>query len=155
MGRLDADGTNYNAGTYLIYIIKYAELPDSQFPYWLFVLPRGLQAFNNLLISSGNRGRISELFINLIEHDGPISRGESSEVICDTCRVFNNIHRTVAALSTVSQRHGDRLRFQVCLQTFFAQLATVAGHFVTAEGGRGVEDVVAVDPHRAGAELRR
>src|SRR4051812_44739656 len=49
--------------------------------------------------------------------------------------------------------NGHGLCFGVGFEAFFAEFAAVAGHFVAAEGGGGVEDVVAVDPDGAGAEL--
>ncbi len=43
--------------------------------------------------------------------------------------------------------------FGVVVEGGFAEFAADAGHLVTAEGGGGVEDVVAVDPDGAGAEF--
>src|SRR6476659_49487 len=48
---------------------------------------------------------------------------------------------------------GDGFGFGVGFEAFFAEFAAHAGHFVAAEGGGGVEDVVAVNPNCAGAEL--
>src|SRR5262245_10604829 len=46
----------------------------------------------------------------------------------------------------------NRLHFRVVLQGILPQLAADAGHLEAAEGRRGIDDVVAVDPDLAGAE---
>ena len=46
----------------------------------------------------------------------------------------------------------DRFGLRVIVQNIVAHLAAPSGLFVSAEGQRRVEDVVAVDPHRAGAQ---
>src|SRR5262249_12118094 len=51
-----------------------------------------------------------------------------------------------------AQRNRHRLHFRGQLQRILAQLAAKAAHLEAAERGGGVEDVVAVDPDRAGAE---
>ena len=50
-------------------------------------------------------------------------------------------------------RHGHRFDFGVIPQGVFAEFAADAGHLESAKGGGGVEDVVAVDPHRSGPQL--
>src|SRR4051812_29406433 len=59
------------------------------------------------------------------------------------------------AATRLAHRHRHRLDLRVVPQGVFAQLATDAGHLETAERRGCVEDVVAVDPHRAGLQLRR
>src|ERR1700674_390768 len=51
------------------------------------------------------------------------------------------------------QGGADRLDFGVLLQYFVAHFAAPAGLLVSAEGQGSVENVVAVNPHRTGAEL--
>src|SRR3954463_13542630 len=53
----------------------------------------------------------------------------------------------------LAHRHSDGFYFRVIAQRVFAEFAADAGHFEAAEGGGGVEDVVAVDPDGAGLEL--
>ena len=53
------------------------------------------------------------------------------------------------------QRGADRFHFRVLLKYFVAHFAAPAGLFVSAERHRGVEDVVAVNPDRAGAQPGR
>jgi hypothetical protein len=55
--------------------------------------------------------------------------------------------------ASLLHRHRHRLDLGVIPQRVFAQFAADAGHLEAAEGGGGVEDVVAVDPDRAGLEL--
>ena len=50
-------------------------------------------------------------------------------------------------------RHGHRLHLRVISQGIFAQFPADAGHLEAAERGGGVEDVVAVDPDRAGPQF--
>ncbi len=49
--------------------------------------------------------------------------------------------------------NGDGFDFGVVAEGVFAEFAADAGHFEAAEGGGGVEDVVAVDPDGAGFEF--
>src|SRR5271165_4331337 len=51
------------------------------------------------------------------------------------------------------ERGADGLHFCVHLEHFVAHLAAPARLLVSAEWQRRVEDVIAVDPHRAGAQL--
>src|SRR5262245_41218011 len=53
----------------------------------------------------------------------------------------------------LAHRDGHVLDLCVIPQSVFAQLAADAAHLESAERRRGVEDVVAVDPHRPGPEL--
>ena len=46
---------------------------------------------------------------------------------------------------------GYRLGLGVCLETFFAQFATLTTHFETAEGCSRVEDIIAIDPDGSGS----
>src|SRR5262249_33031350 len=50
------------------------------------------------------------------------------------------------------ERHGHRLVLGVILQRPLAELAADAAGLVAAEGGGGIEHVVAVDPDRPGAD---
>src|SRR4051812_48250361 len=50
------------------------------------------------------------------------------------------------------ERDGHGLQLGVVVEGLLAQLAADAGHLEAAEGGGGVEDVVAVDPDGAGPE---
>src|ERR1700679_2608696 len=52
-----------------------------------------------------------------------------------------------------SHRNGDGLDLGVVAKGVFTQFASDAGHLESAEGGGSVEDVVAVDPDRAGPQL--
>src|SRR5215510_12031452 len=63
--------------------------------------------------------------------------------------------RDAHAASRALQGGGDRLHFGVVLQHELAHLAPPARLLVAAEGQRRVEHVVAVDPHRAGANPPR
>src|ERR1019366_6674319 len=54
-----------------------------------------------------------------------------------------------------SERDGDGFDFGVVVEDFFAHFAAPTGLLVSAERQRGVEDVVAVDPHGAGAQAAR
>src|SRR5262249_46176600 len=49
----------------------------------------------------------------------------------------------------------DSLRFWIVLKRRFAILAALAGHLETTEWCRRVDDMVAVDPHRAGLHFLR
>src|SRR6516165_98404 len=60
--------------------------------------------------------------------------------------------RELPARSAWSQCGGDGFDFRVVVEHFLAHLAAPARLFVAAERQRGVEHVVAVDPHRAGAD---
>src|SRR3954468_18875631 len=53
----------------------------------------------------------------------------------------------------LAHRHSDGFYFGVVAQGVFAEFAADAAHFEAAERGGGVEDVVAVDPDGASAEL--
>src|ERR1035438_3355586 len=54
-----------------------------------------------------------------------------------------------------SKCDGDGLGLGVVVQDLFAHFAAPAGLLVSAEGQGSVEDVVAVDPHGAGAKTAR
>src|ERR1700733_13558608 len=58
--------------------------------------------------------------------------------------------RRDVAVNLESGRH--RFNLGVVVQHLLAHLASPAGLLVTAEGERCVEDVMAIDPHRAGAQ---
>ena len=53
------------------------------------------------------------------------------------------------------QSHTDGLDLGVCVQYRVAHFATPTGLLVAAERKRRIEDVVAVDPDRSGAQPRR
>ena len=53
------------------------------------------------------------------------------------------------------QRRANCFDFCILLQRFMAHFASPSRLFVSTEGQGSVENVVAVDPHRAGAELSR
>src|ERR1035437_2205858 len=55
----------------------------------------------------------------------------------------------------LSDRRADGLHFGVHFQSFVAHLAAPSGLLVSAEWQRRVEHVVAVDPHRPGAQFVR
>src|SRR4051794_39326342 len=59
----------------------------------------------------------------------------------------------LGTLTDSLHRDGDRLDLGIVPQRVFAQFAPDAAHLEAAEGGGGVEDVVAVDPDRAGLEF--
>src|SRR5262245_52825870 len=79
----------------------------------------------------------------------------------DTRRNRGKVRRSQPRLDTtlrnrytnvLLQGDGDRLELGVVFQRRFAELAADSAGLVAAEGSRGVEDVVAVDPDGAGAE---
>ena len=63
------------------------------------------------------------------------------------------VRRNQTILLSHLQRRADRLDLGVLLQYFVAHFASPAGLLVSAEGQGSIENVVAVDPHRPGAEL--
>ena len=63
--------------------------------------------------------------------------------------------RCSASHSNYEIRRADGLNLGVLLQNFVAHFAAPAGLFISAEGQRRVEHVVAIDPHGSGAEQAR
>src|SRR5580704_15426152 len=57
--------------------------------------------------------------------------------------------------SCLRNRRAHGFDLGVLLEDFVAHFAAPAGLFVSAEGERCVEHVVAIDPHGSGAELGR
>src|SRR4051812_48349457 len=53
-------------------------------------------------------------------------------------------------MTFLSHRNSDGLQLRVIGQSGFAQLAANAALLESTEGGRRVEHVVTIDPHRAG-----
>src|SRR4051794_26933600 len=80
---------------------------------------------------------------------GPTQEGERKILGAFPASVTNRPRDVLASW----HRHGHRLNLRIIAQCIFAQFAANAAHFEAAEGGGGVEDVVAVDPDGAGLEL--
>ena len=60
--------------------------------------------------------------------------------------------RLTAALSR-SHRHRDSLQLCIVGEAGFTEFSTDAAHLEATKWGRGVKDVVAIDPHRAGSQI--
>ena len=70
------------------------------------------------------------------------------ETFCKGCHETEQKGAKDGAPCDRDSLEGDCYSFRFCVvvERFFAHLATPAGLFVAAEGKRGVEDVVAVNP---------
>ena len=64
----------------------------------------------------------------------------------------NGCSRRSSIFLTILQAQADGFGFGVKLEGFFAHLAAPTGLFVTTERQRGIKDVVAINPHCAGAQ---
>src|SRR6478672_7798429 len=85
-----------------------------------------------------------------------VEAGGLNPSVTDPCSTAEKrgTRRRKMALRRHLQRGADGFDFGVVLENFVAHFAAPAGLFVSAEGQRGIENVVAVDPDRTGAEFR-
>src|SRR5262249_24893235 len=79
-----------------------------------------------------------------------LSRPHSCTPGMKTSALGRRLHaaRITATREPLPQLNGNRLRLGVVLQHRFAVLAAMARHLEAAERRRGINDVIAVHPHR-------